>query len=141
MLKVLVASDGSDNAVRAAAHVGSLARRGISIEAVACNVQPPVMSGEVGVIATVERAEQRRTRNASEALEAVARPLRESNVALTFHEASGDAAVEIVAAAGALRCDGIVLGCRGLGVVAGAVLGSVSAQVVRASPLPVTLVK
>ena len=39
------------------------------------------------------------------------------------------------------NCDGIVMGTRGLGAVAGALLGSVASQVVHLSDVPVTLVK
>lgn len=141
MLKLLLATDGSPNAQRAAEHVAGLARRGIAMEVVLCNVQPPVMSGDVGVIAPVEIAERKRTIATQAAFEAVAGLLREAGVVVTLHEGHGDPAGEIVAAASGHRCDGIVLGRRGLGLLASMVLGSVSAQVVRAATLPVTLVK
>ena len=39
------------------------------------------------------------------------------------------------------NCDGIVMGTRGLGAAAGALLGSVASQVVHLADVPVTLVK
>ena len=141
MLKVLIATDGSDNAMRAVRHVAALANRGITIEAVLCNVQPPVMSGEVGVVAPIEVAERRRTLAAAAAFMSACAVLAEAGVAVHRHEATGDAAEEIIAAALEHRCDTIVMGRRGLGAIASLVGGSVSSQVMRRSPLPVTLVK
>jgi nucleotide-binding universal stress UspA family protein len=39
------------------------------------------------------------------------------------------------------RCDQIVMGTRGLGAVAGLVLGSVAMKVIQLADIPVTLVK
>jgi nucleotide-binding universal stress UspA family protein len=140
MLRLLVATDGSEDAARAARHVADLARHGMAIEVVLCNVQPPVMSGEVGAVAPLEIAERRRTLAARAAFDSSRRILEDSGVTITEHEESGDAAHEILAAATALHCDLIVVGRRGLGKLASLVAGSVSSQVLRKSPLPVTLV-
>ncbi|MGZ5097339.1 MAG: universal stress protein [Usitatibacter sp.] len=140
MLKLLIATDGSENARRAVQHVVALARRGIAIEAVLCNVQPPVMSGEVGAIAPMEIAECRRTLAAAAAFAAATGPLEDAGVRVGVHEATGNAAEEIAAAADALKCDAIVMGRRGLGSLASLVMGSVSSQVVRRAGVPVTLV-
>jgi nucleotide-binding universal stress UspA family protein len=140
MLRLLVATDGSENAARAVAHLVELRRRGVALEAVLCNVQPPVMSGEVGAIAPVEIAARKRSLAAAAALQSARAPLEAAAIPVTAHEASGDPAEEICAAALSHGCDGIVVGRRGLGALASLVLGSVSTQVVRRSPLPVTLV-
>ncbi len=141
MLKLLIAMDGSENAMRAAAHVCHLVRRGVAIEAVLCNVQPPVRSGEVGVIAPIEVAERKRTTRAATAFAPAVRLLAEARITPTTLEVMGDPAEEIVRAAKSLHCDGIVVGRRGLGAMASLVAGSVSSAVVRASHLPVTVVK
>lgn len=140
MLKLLIATDGSENARRAVQHVVALARRGIAIEAVLCNVQPPVMSGEVGAIAPMEIAERRRTLAAAAAFAAATGSLEDAGVRVVVHEATGNAAEEIAASADALKCDAIVMGRRGLGSLASLVMGSVSSQVVRRAGVPVTLV-
>lgn len=141
MLKLLIATDGSENALRAVRHVAALARRGVAVGAVLCNVQPPVMSGEVGVVAPIEIAERSRTLAAAAAFAAAAGVLREAGIEPVIHEADGDAARQIIAAAAQHGCDGIVMGHRGLSKIVALVAGSVSSQVVRRSPLPVTLVK
>jgi nucleotide-binding universal stress UspA family protein len=141
MLKLLIAVDDSESALRAVRHVIELARRGVAVEAVLLNVQPPVMSGEVGAVAPVEIALQARATASAEALGAAKRPLDDAGVPATARAATGDAAEAIVAAAAELGCDGIVIGRRGRSALAGLVLGSVSARVVGLARLPVTLVQ
>lgn len=141
MLKLLVAVDGSVNALRAVAHVRHLAARGVGVHVVLCNVQAPVMSGEVGLIAPMEVAELQRAEAAASTLSAAAGALGEAVAAHEAHTASGDPAEEIVRAAAAHRCDGIVMGWRGRGAAASLVLGSVSSRIVATAPVPVTLVQ
>ena len=141
MLKLLVPTDGSENALRAARYVAELARHGLAVEVVLLNVQRPVMSGEVGQVAPIEIAEDKRALAAGAAVAAARAPLEAAKVPVTVHEAIGRAAEEIAAAAEALGCDGIVMGRRGLGAIASLVLGSVSGHVVRLAHVPVTLVK
>lgn len=141
MLKLLVATDGSENALRAVRHVADLARRGVAIQVVLFNAQPPVMAWEVGAIAPVEIAERRRTLAAAAAFAGARALLEPAGIAIVEHEAKGDPAHEIVTAAEAHDCDGIVMGRRGFGTLASLVLGSVSSQVARRSRIPVTLVK
>lgn len=141
MLKLLIATDGSDDSLRAVRHVVDLAARRITVEAVVCNVQPEVMTGEIGPVSSIEDAERNRTLHAQAAFDAALALLREAGVHAVAHEATGDAAKEIVAAADAYACDGIVMGRRGLGRFASLVGSSVSTEVVRKAHVPVTLVK
>lgn len=141
MLKLLVAVDGSENALRAAHHVAELARRGVRVEAVLLNVQPPVMSGEVGTIAPAEITEEARAAAATEALGAARALFGGTVVPVVVRATTGDPAEAIAAAAAELGCDGIVMGRRGLGPLASLALGSVSSKVIRLADVPVTLVK
>ncbi len=141
MLKLLVPTDGSDNALRAVRYVANLARRGVALEVVLLNVQRPVMSGEVGQVAPIEIAEDKRAAAAGNAVARARAVLEPVNVTITVHEAIGHAAEEIAAAAEALRCDGIVMGHRGMGMLKSLVMGSVSEHVLRLASVPVTLVK
>lgn len=141
MLKLLIAVDGSQSAFHAVRHVIELARRGIATEAIVLNVQPPVMSGEVGVVATAEIASEARAVASAGALGAAKTLLDEAAVPATVRAATGEAAEVILAVAAELGCDGIVMGRRGLGALASLVLGSVSSRVIRLADLPVTLVK
>lgn len=141
MLKLLIATDGSENSLRAVRHVAKLAGQGIAIEAILCNVQPPVLVGEVGAVAPIEIAKLKRTLAMAAAIDAARGPLEAANVRVSVQEMEGDAAEEIAGCANSLRCDGIVMGRRGLGALASLVLGSVSTKVLRLSQVPVTLVK
>ena len=53
----------------------------------------------------------------------------------------GDPADVIIAQAAALGADLIVMGSRGMGPIQGLLLGSVSEEVVRRAPCPVTVVR
>jgi len=141
MLKLLVPTDGSDNALRAVRHVVDLARRGVAVEAALLNVQRPVMSGEVGQVAPIEIAEDKRALAAGSAVAKARALLEAEKIPVTVHEAIGSAAEEIARTAGELRCDGIVMGHRGLGMLRSLVMGSVSEHVLRLAKVPVTLVK
>ena len=141
MLKLLVPTDGSENALRAASYVADLARRGVAIEVVLLNVQRPVMSGEVGQVAPIEIAEDKRALAAGSAVAKARTVLEARKIPVTVHEAIGNAAEETARAAEELGCDGIVLGHRGLGMLKSLVMGSVSEHVLRLAKVPVTLVK
>lgn len=60
---------------------------------------------------------------------------------ITKHLRNGDAAEETLAAASELGADAIVMGTHGSGALQRALLGSVAAKVIRASPLPVITVR
>ena len=141
MLKLLVPTDGSENALRAVRYVAELASHGVPIEAALLNVQRPVMSGEVGAVAPIEIAEDARAAAAGSAVGKARVVLDAAKVPVVVHEAIGNAAEEIARAAEALGCHGIVMGHRGIGTLASLVMGSVSEHVVRLDRVPVTLVK
>jgi nucleotide-binding universal stress UspA family protein len=141
MLKLLIATDGSEDAMRAVRHVAELSRHGVAVEAVVCNVQPPIMSGEVGPVSSAAIVERLHTLAAESAFAEALELLRAASVHAVAHEATGEAAGEIVAAADAHGCHGIVMGRRGLGRFASLVGSSVSSAVVRKAHVPVTLVK
>jgi nucleotide-binding universal stress UspA family protein len=64
-----------------------------------------------------------------------------AGVACVRHVRIGAPAAEIAACATEHGCDAIVMGTRGMGAVAGLLLGSVATKVVHVAALPVTLVK
>ncbi|HEX2658102.1 MAG TPA: universal stress protein [Polyangia bacterium] len=65
---------------------------------------------------------------------------RDKGLHVTSRELVGDPSAEIVSHAREHKADLIVLGGRGLGLVAHALLGSVAAKVVRHAPCPVLVV-
>lgn len=127
MLRLMVATDGSDNAMRAIRHVCMLARRGLVIEAVLCNVQPPSDGAHAG------EAEANATMAPGIATLATA------GIRVLTHHATGEAAKEIARAAREWGAAAIVVGRR-RGLNAGGIPGSVSLRVTREADVPVMVV-
>lgn len=78
---------------------------------------------------------------AAEIADRAARRLTARGVAAETHVGSGSAPRAIVATAVATRSDLIVVGSRGRGLLAGALLGSTARTLARSSPLPVLVVR
>lgn len=139
MTTILLAVDGSKAAQRAAKHLVALKTGGLAFKVLLLNVQPewaPARSRDEkreGVRLHLEASE--RDMHAAKALLARA--------AIPFKGALrvGAAAENILKFARDEGCDQIVMGTRGLGALAGLVLGSVATKVVQLSKAPVTLVK
>ncbi|MFM9883321.1 MAG: universal stress protein [Burkholderiales bacterium] len=141
MLKVLIALDGSPSALCAAQHVADLARRGTPIEAVLLTVQPPIMAGEIGVIASAQVAQAERARAAAEVLGPVCLIMLKAGVPYVEEVLSDAPATAITACASRHAADVIMMGSRGLSSLKRLVLGSVSKDVLHLTDLPVTLFK
>lgn len=138
MHKVLIAVDGSSHAAKAVAFVAGLARTA-KLEAVLLNVQP---EAEIRSIAlnrdAVETAERDKTNTA---LIPARQVLEAAGVAVALRVEHGDPADAVVKVAAETACDHVVMGTRGLGSLAGLVMGSVATKVLHLTHLPVTLVK
>lgn len=74
-------------------------------------------------------------------LHAAQRVLDAAGLPYRVHCRAGTPANEIAHQAQESQCDAIIMGTRGLGPVAGAVIGSVASRVVHLVNVPVTLVK
>jgi nucleotide-binding universal stress UspA family protein len=125
MLRLLLATDGSENSMRAVRQVCALSRRGVVIEAVLCNVRTTSHPREADANATMARG---------------IAELAEAGVRVLTHHATGHAAEEIVRAAHDWDAAAIVMGRRGLARPAKPLAGSVSLQVARESEVPVRVV-
>lgn len=141
MLTILLAVDGSENAARACRHVARLAQEGASLHAVLLAVSPPIHSGEVGAISPVEVLAKSRAAAAAGALAQAREILAHAGMRIEERIEEGEPAEAIVRASSAFGCEAIVMGRRGLGAIAGALLGSVSESVLRHAQVPVTLVR
>jgi len=141
MLHVLVALDGSEHSMAAVRWVARHGQAGTGVRCTLINVQKPVMAGEVGMLAPASIALDERGRRSAEILEQAAAVMRGGEIPFVIEERMDAAAAAIVARAQALSCDAIVMGRRGLGVVRAALLGSVSADVVRSAGVPVIVVR
>ncbi len=141
MRKALVPVDGSSNSDRAVRHVVALADICPSMEVVLLNVQPEIDDWQVRRFLKKEEVEAMEESKGGDALRSARTLLDAAGVRYTPQVLIGPIAETIAKIALEQNCDGIVMGTRGLGAVAGALLGSVTSQVVHLSDVPVTLIK
>lgn len=139
-MKLLVAVDGSQQALEAARHALRLCAAGLNAEFVLATVQEPtflemVLPPTSDVLERVTGAVGHRALKGAEAL------LRAAGVPFEHEIGSGEVAPTLLSIAQTRGCDGIVLGARGLGAVRGALLGSVSQAILQAATVPVTVVR
>jgi nucleotide-binding universal stress UspA family protein len=140
MMRVLVAVDGSDAALRALDLVAGWVRNGAQLQAVLLNVRhEPLMYGEISAanIVAVEVVQKKIQDQVLAEAQA-----RAGGVALaSVQRAAGLAAQEIARVAAEQGVDQIVMGTHGRGIAGSLFLGSVTQRVLHLSPLPVLLVK
>ena len=141
MRKALVPVDGSPNSDRAVSHVVLLAKINPALEVVLLNVQPEIDDWQVRRFLKKEEVEAMEESRGGDALQSARALLDAAKANYVPQVLIGPVAETIARIALEQNCDGIVMGTRGLGAVAGALLGSVASQVVHLADVPVTLVK
>jgi nucleotide-binding universal stress UspA family protein len=135
---IMLATDGSDSASEALDFAVELCQEtGAELAVVA--VKPRIAAGRGGIGPAVLEIEGQE--GAEHIAQAACQAAAGSGVVATPHVTHGDPSEEIAAAAVALNADLIVVGSRGLGAIAGALMGSVSRGLVRTSKIPVTVVR
>lgn len=141
--RVLLAVDGSEGAAHAVQHLLAMRnelRDPAGVELHLVNVQPP-LSGDVSAfIANPTRDDYHRERSEA-ALAPTRATLDRAGYRYQVHQRVGDPGPTIAALAGTLGADLIVMGTRGLGSHAGALLGSVAQRTVEHAGVPVLLAK
>jgi nucleotide-binding universal stress UspA family protein len=142
MRTLLVPIDGSECSARALDHAIVLARERGDFELHLLNVNPdPIVYGEIQVYETLERIREHQRAESESLLEPAAAKARAAAIPCRTEADTGDAATVIARRADDMKCDGVVMGTRGMGKIANLLLGSVAAKVVHLSDVPVTLVK
>lgn len=143
MRNFLLAFDGSDNATRALQYVIDLAADAPGLFKVqVLNVQQePVIYGEYVTAGMVDELHDSFIKKSRNTLAEAAAALQTSGVAHETHTALGNVAEQVNEAVKRLGCDTVVMGTRGMGSFAGAILGSVANRVVHEVSVPVLLVK
>ena len=141
MLKILIAVDGSELSLDGVHHALTLVRQGLQATMVLANVQEPatlyelVTTRDPDLIAAASL-------EAGEHLMAPARALLEAaGVPCETEVGVGDEARMLVNLIERTGSDMVIIGARGRGALSSALLGSVSLEVARSSPVPVTIVK
>jgi nucleotide-binding universal stress UspA family protein len=137
-MRVLLATDGSEDARAATAWLGQFPLPpGSALRVVSAVSAPP----SVLDIPTVRDLQQSMRTEAQRVADGARTALTKRFATTDVHVAEGDARHVILAAAEEWHADLAVLGARGLGAVAGLLLGSVSLAVARHAPCSVLVVK
>jgi nucleotide-binding universal stress UspA family protein len=139
-MKILLAVDGSECALRAAEFLVLLAA-GPKAHVDVVNVQAEVPYGELLSGEMRERVETLREERARKAAAPAMETLAGASIECRLHVLSGDPAAAIAQIARDLGSLFIVMGSRGLGSIGGLALGSVATRVIHLSDVPVTVVK
>jgi len=139
MMNVVIAVDGSQNALEAVRHGAKLAAANPDIRLHLVNVQPPLPAAAARFVArdTLHSFHQEEGQKVLAQARAL---LDESKVPYEIHIAVGNPAEAIAAYAVEHKADQIVMGTRGLGSLAGLILGSVATRVLHLAKVPVTLI-
>ena len=139
-MKVLIPVDGSENAMRAVAHVLALRRETPALEIHLLAVQIPI-DGHARSFVSKEALEDYHREEGLAALASARKQLDEAGVAYTHHVAIGHVADTIVRYARERGFDRIVMGSHGRTGLLHLLMGSVAREVSQRSTVPVMLVK
>lgn len=139
-LRILVPTDGSENALRALRHAIALRDMGAAVEVHLLNVQPPVRGVAASMIPQADITDYHRDEGMKALASSVAL-LESAGITPHIHIGVGEAGAVVIAFAQRLGVDQIVMGTRGLGGVAGLLLGSVARHVAGEATVPVTLLR
>lgn len=140
-MKILLPIDGSDVSLEAVRVAIRLAKEGLTTSAVLANVQEAatlyelVVAHDPAVIEQVSAAAGAHTLQPAESL------LKEAGIPYETEVASGDPAHTIVDILERYGCDMVIMGASGMSTLRGALLGSVSNEVLHSANVPVMIVK
>jgi nucleotide-binding universal stress UspA family protein len=141
MFRILVAVDGSESSDRAVAHLlKKLAWYKEAVEIHLLTVQAALPS-DVSRFISTEQLEGFHREQGEATLVSARRILDEAKVPYRTHIGIGEPAHVIEQYAREQAIDQIVMGTRGLGSVAGLVMGSVTTKLLSLTTIPVLLIK
>lgn len=140
MQKIVVAVDGSENALQAVRHVAGKRAAGGGVEIYLVNVQYPV-HGSVSSFVDAGQIKQYHQEEGEKAIGPARAILDAANVPYRHELFVGDPAEVITRFAKERNCDEIVIGTRGLGGLTSLLMGSVAIKIIHQATVPVLLVK
>ena len=140
MRKILIACDGSDSSVRAVQFAARLARELRDVQLEMLYVEDPVPLRMHASLSN-QQIDQIQADEGGHVLQRAKAVLDAADLSYEIRYRAGAPAHEIAHHAQETRCDAIIMGTRGLGPVAGVMMGSVASRVVHLVDVPVTLVK
>ncbi len=139
--KVLLPTDGSENALKAAEYVTQLMKTHSGIEVTVVNVYrllPDLATHDLPFDPRLIESAKEGSRRAIAKTVAV---FEKAGLKVTTLSQEGDPAGEIVSCAESGGFDHIVIGSRGMGAVSGLILGSVAQKVLYLAACPVIVIK
>ena len=137
----LIALDGSEPSLKVIDYViTEAANRLTRPQLLLVNVQPP-LSNDITRFIEEKVVNDFHRETGDAALAQARQKLESAGLAYSAHIMLGEAAPTLVEFAADKGCSLIVMGARGLGSVAGLLMGSVATKVVKLSTVPVLLVK
>lgn len=141
MASILLPVDGSHSSERAARHLIHLIKTYTPLTVRVLNVQPPIKTGEISPMVTIEDVERSRREDGIARGESVRAMLDEAGIAFTYDVELGPVAETIAAYAKLHSVDAIIMGTRGLSPMTNLLMGSITTRVLHLADVPVTLVK
>jgi len=123
-MRVLVPTDGSDNAMQAVNYALALTKENPSTQVTIISVIPPFVDTRAGM-----------------ALEKARNAFINAGLTVQTELLEGEPADTIIKYALEQKIDNIIIGQRGLGALKSIVLGSVSQKVLHNANIPVTIIK
>jgi nucleotide-binding universal stress UspA family protein len=145
MMRMLVASDGSPHALRAAGLAARLTRELRETEVILVNVGhvPAIAYGGPGPNAMVDfgALEEGLEQAGRAILKHTAEAFGSAGASVKQIYRRGEPAGEIIRTADEMKADLIIMGSRGLGQIGGLILGSVSERVLHGAHTPVLVVR
>ncbi|MDO7787689.1 universal stress protein [Desulforamulus aquiferis] len=141
-IKILLATDGSDNSIRASDYIIKLSGYGLKLEVTVLSVIP--LTKDMSIYLGVNEDEYNRLSDIR--VRSIFEPFEEAfnkyeNIKASFITVNGEIPEAIVSFANEGQYDQIIIGSRGLSNVKEFFLGSVSHKVVRLAQCPVVIVK
>ncbi len=141
MLKLLIAVDGSELSLDAVRHALSLVQAGLRATLLLANVQESATLYEIVVAHDPLVLQEVSLGAGSHQLGAAQDLVQAAGVEFESVVESGDPVNTLLDMAERFAVDAIIVGAKGHGNLRGALMGSVSQQLVNSSPFPVTVVK
>jgi len=144
MLKILLAVDGSESAVRATRKLIEMLRSYAEVPQIdLATVHHPVpyLGGLSRIVVTREMVESYYKEEGERALAPSAQALHDAGVRFSTHILVGDVAQTIARHAHESGCAMIYMGTRGMTVIPNLALGSIATKVLHLVDVPVLLVK
>ena len=140
-MKILIPVDGSEAALCAVRHALRLRAEGLLADFVLANVQEPATVYEMLVVHDAARIEQVSESAGAHLLQAAEALFAAQGVPFEREQVTGDPAPRLIELVEAHGCEAIIMGARGHGALHGALVGSVSQQVLERAAVAVTIVK